>query len=175
MASPASRRLGGDGAEERVAGALVDGAGQPDAPGDALGGDEQPRPEPAGGPERDHRCGAAIGAGEVGGELEDAAHLGPAEPVDRLVRVADDDEVAAVAGEGAEQGHLAGVGVLVLVDEDVLELTPQLVAVGRRLDHRAADQVGVVGGGLVVEVVEVAAQEQPRGDEDRSLLGLAQR
>ena len=79
----------------------------------------------------------------------------PRKRVDRLVRVADDDQVAAVAGERPEQGDLAGVGVLVLVDEDVAEPRPQLVAVGLGLDHRAADQVGVVDGALVVEDVEV--------------------
>jgi hypothetical protein len=36
----------------------ADGAGQPDPAGDPLGGDEQPRPEPAGRAQRDH-----VGAG----------------------------------------------------------------------------------------------------------------
>ena len=55
---------------------------------------------------------------EVAREVEDAADLGAPEGVDRLVGVADDDEVAAVAGESLEQADLARVGVLVLVDED---------------------------------------------------------
>ena len=54
----------------------------------------------------------------------------PRNAVDRLVRVADDGEVAAVAGERPEQRDLAGVGVLVLVDEHVRGAGPQLVAVG---------------------------------------------
>ena len=109
-------------------------------------------------------AGDRVGAAELGGELEDAADLGSAERVDGLVRVADHHEVSPVSGERLEQGDLAGVGVLVLVDEHVAELAPQLVAVGGRLDHRAPDQVGVVGGGLVVEVGEVVGQEQAGGD-----------
>ena len=166
--------LGRDRVEEGLAGLDVDGAGQPDAPRHPLGRDQQPRPEPSRGPQRHHGRGRAVGPREVGGELEDAAHLRTPEPVDRLVRVAHHDEVAAVAGEGAEQGDLAGVGVLVLVDEHVPELPSQLGPVGGRLDDRAADQVGVVGGRLVVEVVEVAAEEQARGDVRRHLLLLAE-
>ena len=66
--------------------------------------------------------GAPSARREVGREVEDAAHVGAAEAVDRLVGVADDREVAAVAGERPQQRDLAGVGVLVLVDEDVAEL-----------------------------------------------------
>ena len=80
------------------------------------------------------------------------------------MRVADDGEVAAVARQGAEQRHLARVGVLVLVDEDVAEPRPQLVAVGLGLDDRAPDQVGVVDGALAVEDVEVLVEEEPGGD-----------
>ncbi len=88
--------------------------------GDALGGRAAAGTEAAGGAERDHRRpGAPSACGNVGREVEDAADVGAAEPVDRLVGVADDDEVAAVAGERPQQGDLAGVGVLVLVDEDV--------------------------------------------------------
>ena len=76
------------------------------------------------------------------------------------MRIADRDQVAAVAGQRAQQVDLAGVGVLVLVDVEVAELTPQVVAVDVGLDDRAPDQVGVVGGALVVEDVEVALQEQ---------------
>ena len=44
----------------------------------------------------------------------------------------------------------------------------QLVAVGLGLDHRAADQVGVVDRALVVEDVEVLLEEQPGRDELRA-------
>ena len=167
--------LGRDRVQEGLARRGVDRAGQPDAAGDPLGRDQQPRPEPARGPQRHHRRGRAVGPREVGGELEDPAHLRAAEPVDRLVRVTDDDQVAAVAGERAEQGDLAGVGVLVLVDEHVPELPAQLVAVGVASIDGAADQVGVVGGGLVVEVGEVLLEEQAGGDELRAACSCSPR
>jgi hypothetical protein len=88
------------------------------------------------------------------------------------VGIAHDDQVAAVAGEGTEQVDLTGVGVLVLVDEHVVVLRAELVAVRVRLDDGAPDQVGVVGGGLVVEVVEVVGEEATRGDVLRPALAL---
>ncbi len=69
---------------------------------------------------RDRRRLTRAGA-ELVGELQDAADVGAPESVDRLVGVADDDQVAAVTGQSAEQLDLARVGVLVLVDEDVGE------------------------------------------------------
>ena len=75
------------------------------------------------GPKRRVVCSATTGAGapsevrELRRELEDPAHLRAAERVDRLVRVADHDQVAAVTGQRLEQRDLARVGVLVLVDE----------------------------------------------------------
>ena len=120
-------------------------------------------------------AGLAGGGRELAGEVEDAAHVGAPEAVDRLVGVADDRQVAAVAGESAQQRHLAGVGVLVLVDEDVGEARPQLVAVHLGLDHRAGDQVGVVDGALVAEDVEVLLEEVARGLELRHPLGPAER
>ena len=135
--------------------------------GHPLGRDQQPRAEAPGGAQRDHVGGRAVGSRELGREVEDAAHLGAPEPVDRLVRVADDGQVAAVAGERPEQRDLAGVGVLVLVDEDVAQLGPELVAVDLGLDGGAADQVGVVDGALAVEAVEVLVEEEPGGHELR--------
>ena len=118
-------------------------------------GAQQSRPEPTRGAERDHPGRGPVGGAELGREVEDAAHVGTAEPVDRLVGVADHREVAAVARERLEQRDLAGVGVLVLVDEHVAEPAPQLGAVPLGLDHAARDQVGVVDRGLVAEHVEV--------------------
>ncbi len=86
---------------------------------DALGGQQQVTTEATGRAEHGDVGLLPVGAPEGRGEVEDAADVGAAERVDRLVRVADDGEVAAVARELAEQRHLAGVGVLVLVDEDV--------------------------------------------------------
>ena len=172
---PFVRGLRGDRAQERLTGGQVDRAGEADARGDALGGHQQPRAEAACGPQRHDRRRRTVGPREVRRELEDAAHLRPPETVDRLVRVTHDDKVAAVAGERAQQGDLAGVGVLVLVDEHVPELPAQVVAMGRRLDDGAPDQVGVVGRGLVVEVDEVALEEQPGGDVRREPGRLAER
>ena len=114
---------------------------------------QQARSEAAGDPERDGVGGPAVAVPEVAREVEDAADLGAPEGVDRLVGVADDDEVAAVTGDRPEQPHLARVGVLVLVDEDVAEAGAQ-VGPHRGLlgqQHRAVDQLRVVDGGLVVE------------------------
>ena len=154
---------------------LRDGAGQGDAAGDALGGQQQPRTEPAGRAQRHHRGRRPVGGGERRGELEDAAHLRPPEAVDRLVRVADDGEVASVARQRPEQGDLAGVGVLVLVDEDVGEAGAQLVAVLAGQGGRAPDEVGVVDRALGVEVVEVLLQEQAGRDQLGSALGAPER
>ena len=100
-----ARGLAGMRVEERLARLERDRAGQRQPVGEPLGGDQQPRAEAAGGAQRDHVGGRAVGARELGREVEDAAHLGAAEAVDRLVRVADDGEVAAVAGERAEQAR----------------------------------------------------------------------
>ena len=161
--------------EERLARLERDRAGQRQPVGEALRGDQHPRTEASGGAQRDDVGGRTVGPREVGREVEDAAHLGAAEAVDRLVRVADDGEVAAVAGQRPEQRHLAGVGVLVLVDEDVAQPGAQLVAVGLGLDRGPADQVGVVGRALAVEVGEVLVEEEARRHELRQPLGLAER
>ena len=69
-------------------------------------------------------AGAAVRAPERLGEVEDAVHVGAPEGVDRLVRVAEGDQVVRrpgappVAGQRVQQPHLRRVGVLVLVDED---------------------------------------------------------
>ncbi len=64
------------------------------------------------------RSGRAVGGAEALGEAADALDLGAPEGVDRLVGIADDDEVATAAGDQAEQLLLGRVGVLVLVDHD---------------------------------------------------------
>ena len=153
--------------EERVTGRLGDAAGQPDPLRDPLGGGEDPWAEPPGRAERDHLGGLAVGPREVVGEVEDASHLGAAEGIDRLMGVADRDQVAALPGDGLQHRDLTGVGVLVLVHEDVCELGAQLVAVQGRLDGGAADQVGVVDGAAVVEDGEVLLEERSRGHELR--------
>ena len=80
-------------------------------------------------------------------ELHDVAVVGAAEAVHRLVGVADDGDVVVAAGEQEDDLVLGLVGVLVLVDEDVLE------ALAVVLEH-----VGVVAeqaDGVDEQVVEV--------------------
>ena len=162
------------GRQERLASTLGDASGQPDPTGEPLRGGEQPRSEPAGGPQRHHLGWGAVGSWEGGREVEDTAHLRAPERVDRLVRVAHHHQVTAVTGDRPQQRHLAGVGVLVLVDEDVGVGRAQLVAVHRRLDRRAPNEVGVVDGAAPVEDREVLLQERSGRHELRQTVGLAQ-
>ena len=61
------------------------------------------------------------GVGKILVEVEDVADVGAAPSVDRLIVVADDADVAVLAAEELDQLVLRAIGVLVLVDEDVLE------------------------------------------------------
>ncbi len=61
------------------------------------------------------------GAGEPVGEGEDVPTAGGAEAVDGLGVVADDREPGTVGSQGGQDVGLEGVGVLVLVDEHVVE------------------------------------------------------
>ena len=70
----------------------------------------------------DRRAGVALG------ELGQHADVGAVPAVDRLVGVADDAQVGAVAEPGLEQAELQRVDVLELVDEEVAEAP----ALGRR-------------------------------------------
>src|SRR5262249_24069814 len=70
--------------------------------------------------------GRPVVARQVGGrgprvvraEAQEEAHIRATEAIDGLVGVADDGEPRAVAAQQAEQGVLAGIDVLVLVDAD---------------------------------------------------------
>ncbi len=79
------------------------------------GGQQHLATAPAGG-QRDCRRRSSVRRREPLREVEDAALGGTAEGVDRLVGIADDDEVPAAAGEQAEQLLLRRVAVLVLID-----------------------------------------------------------
>ena len=95
-----------------------------------------------------------MGVGEVLLEVEDVADVGAAEAVDRLRVVADDREVAPLAGEQRQPAVLGVVGVLVLVDEHVAErLLVALAHLREELEHvdGAHEQV--------VEVHRVAAHQ----------------
>jgi hypothetical protein len=77
------------------------------------------------------------------------ADVGAAEPIDRLLRIADDEELAADVVWPSEQQDLGldRIGVLELVDEDARELLLQVRAhASLRLDQiaRARQQVGEV-------------------------------
>ncbi len=115
--------------------------------GDPAGGREQDRSGPARHVERDDRSGRAVGGREPVGEAPDDLDLGTTERVDGLVRVADDDQVAAAAGEQGEQLFLCRVGVLVLVDDDedagVALACEQPGVVAQQVDRRP-DQLGGV-------------------------------
>ena len=66
-------------------------------------------------------------------EVEDVPEIGAAPLVDRLVRIADDAEVAMLAGQPLDQQVLRPVRVLVLVDHQVPELVAVALADRRRL------------------------------------------
>ena len=71
-------------------------------------------------------------------------------------------QVATVTGERAQEGVLCGVGVLVLVDEDLREPAAYVVAMVVRELPGPGDQVGVVEGVREAEDLEVLLHEQPR-------------
>ena len=62
---------------------------------------------------------------EEPGEVEDVADLGAAEAVDRLGVVADDGQAAPVGLQPEQDLRLQPVGVLILVDEDMVEAGPE--------------------------------------------------
>ena len=86
------------------------------------------------------------------GELDDAARLGAAERVDRLVGVADRDQVAAAAGEQLEQLTWAGsVSWYSSTNSQrgAVALLPQQLRVVVQLGDGLPDQLGrVVAGGV---------------------------
>ena len=72
---------------------------------------------------------------EVAGEVEDVAHGRGAERIDRLRVVADHGEAAPVGLERQQDRRLQPVGVLIFVDQDVVEARADL---GRRSRARPA-------------------------------------
>jgi len=68
---------------------------------------------------------------EVGGEAQEEPDVGAAKAVDRLVRIADDAEVAVRRHEPAQEGVLHRVHVLELVHRDVCPPPAQILCYGR--------------------------------------------
>ncbi len=139
------------GARGRAEGldALVQGA---QGGGEAVGEVQQAAAAAAVLAERLAGGGAAVGVGEVVGEVVEVGDGGPAPAVDRLAGVADGgDRVAGAAAEQSGQHDpLGDGGVLVLVEEDHAELVAQ---------HPAHLGDGGEPGGqgdLVAEVEQVA-------------------
>src|SRR5438067_1779903 len=64
------------------------------------------------------------GGGIILVEVEDVAYVGTAPAVNRLVIVADDTDVAFVAGEQPHKLVLRAIRVLILVDEHIAEARP---------------------------------------------------
>ena len=90
-----------------------------EAAGDPPRRRQQGRPGPPARPQRAAPVPASRRPpGSSSREVPDAVDVGPAEAVDRLVRVADRHQVAAAPGQQPQQLDLGRVGVLQLVDED---------------------------------------------------------
>jgi hypothetical protein len=88
-----------------------------------------------------------VRVGVIALEVEDRAHVGAAEGVDRLVVVADDREVRRPRRELLDEQVLGAIDVLVLVDQHVAVAAPvglAAVPIAEDLDH-ADDQAAEVG------------------------------
>ena len=85
-----------------------------------------------------------LGAGEALLEVEDVAHGGGAEGVDGLRVVADAGDAGAVRAQQRDDVGLQRVGVLVLVDEHVVEALAHAGAAGRVGEQAAPEQQQVV-------------------------------
>nr|BFE83357.1 hypothetical protein GCM10020093_059580 [Planobispora longispora] len=88
-----------------VTGAAGDG-GQ--AGGDAAGGRQEAGAAAAADAQREDRRPLAVGAAEPVGEVHDPVDVGAAEPVDRLIGVADRDQVAALPASRCSRASWAG-------------------------------------------------------------------
>ena len=120
-------------------------AGQPDRDPPARG--EQHRAGPPGGVQRDRGHRRPVGRRECVGEAADGVRVGAAEGVDRLVRVADRDQLVGPVRQHPEQLLLRRVDVLILVDEDPPAPGPlpgEQLRVGAECVDGGADQLGRV-------------------------------
>ena len=91
--------------------------------------------------ERDDACGRR----KLLGKVEDVAHRRGAERVDRLGVVADDRQAAAAGLESQQDGGLQAVGVLILIDQHVVEAAADVIGQAGVADHlRPVEQEVVV-------------------------------
>jgi len=111
--------------------------------------------------------------GVVALEVEDVADVGAAPAEDRLVVIANDGEVLLEPREVPQENVLGTVGVLVLVDQDVLvAVLPFLERAVARLEHAAGEKQQVVEVDRVVLAQELVV---PLPDERRDAVELALR
>ena len=147
-------------------------------PGHPAGRGQQVAAAAAAGAQRHHRRRLAVRGAEPVRELGERAHVGAAERVDGLVRVADRDQLPAVPGQRHQQRLLRRVAVLVLVDQHhvvgaALALPGLLAAEQGGGD---ADDLGVVVGRdrREVEAGRVPVEEPGGGHPVVAVLVLAQ-
>src|SRR5205085_7943002 len=103
-----------------------------------------------------------LGAREILLEAQDVRHLGAAPGIDRLVVVADAADVLPLLGEQPQPEILALVGVLIFVDEYVLEavlIELQHLAVGPQDHQHVEQQVAEIAGVECLEPRLVAGVE----------------
>ena len=109
-------------------------------------------------------------------EAEDVLHIGAAPLVDGLVVVADDTDVTVFRSEEMHQLVLDAVGVLVLIDEDVLEaVLVFLENVGMLAEElrRQAENIVEIDGVVLRQGVLVIADDLQRERWQHAGLGVA--
>ena len=107
-------------------------------------------------------------------EIEDVLHIGAAPGVDRLVGIADDEEVAVMRAEHLHQLVLKRVDVLELVDHDVFQTTLPLEAdgfiAGEDAQHED-DEVVVVKRERLLFLIQIAVKDDVVDALGRVVLG----
>jgi hypothetical protein len=104
------------------------------------------------------------GRREVSGEVEDVADRGGAERVDRLGVVADHGEAAARGLEREQDRRLQPVGVLILVDQHVIEALGDIGG-NRRLRHHlrpVEQEIVVVEHVLALLGLDISGEQRPQ-------------
>ena len=95
-------------------------------------------------------------------EIEQVLHVGPAPSVDGLIGIADDEQVAMIAGKHLHELVLKPIDVLELVDHDVFEpflpFETQVLAPTEDLE-REYDQVVVVEAEAFLLLIEIAVEQ----------------